>query len=261
MRSILRLAPILALGLVLSLPAPAFAMRFVYQPDGATGGFVVATGVVSLGDDERMRAVLHSLPPNTRLEGLSLNSPGGDLEEGLRLATSVHDAHVPTVVGPGAICASACFLVFAAGSPMFASTSALVGVHSASYRGTESADAQLATLRMVRRLSEFNVPDAILGKLVTAHPSQIWWLTRAELESMRVDMTVPQMPAAPVQVEEPADKPAVALATPDVPAAAKASQVKVAPVKPGPVKTDAANSQAAKWGFRIEPPANGFHVW
>ena len=51
---------------------------------------------------------------------------------------------------------------------MFASTEALVGVHSASYGGRDTPDAQAATVRMARRLSVYGVPDAILGKLVSA---------------------------------------------------------------------------------------------
>ncbi len=213
-------------------------MRFDYYPAGPAGeAFIAGSGIVRLGDEERFLTALRAMPPKTRLAGLALDSPGGDLEEGLRVAAAIHDAHVQTLVRNGAKCASACFIMFTAGSRMFADTSALVGVHSASYGGRDTPDAQVATILMARRLSVYGVPDAILGKMVSAQPSQIWWLTRSDLESMRVDMTLPPIAEAPPVPTEPQAPPAAAALTP--------------PVKP---------VQAVKQGFRIEPPARGFQV-
>ncbi len=229
-------------GLLLLLPQAAFAMRFAYYPVSGTGsaGILAASGEVRLGDDEQLHAALRALPPGARLAALSLDSPGGDLEEGLRMATSVREAQLPTMVGDGAKCASACVIVFAAGSHLFASTTALVGVHSASYRGTDTPDAQAATVLMARRLAEYGVPDAILGKMVTAHPSQIWWLSRSDLDSMRVDVHVPRAGAA-----------AVDLALPPVAGAAAAMPA----IRPG------FKVEPSAHGYHVEPPAAGFHVW
>ena len=202
--------------------------------------FIAASGVVLLGDEDRLRTVIRAMPPNTRLAGISLDSPGGDLLEGLRVAAAVHDAHLQTIVRNGAKCASACFIMFAAGSHMFADTSALLGVHSASYGGRDTPEAQVATVLMARRLSVYGVPDAILGKLVSAQPNQIWWLARSDLESMRVDMTLP--PMAP--------------ATPITPARIEPEAPSNAPPSTQAIKPE----QAVKPGFRIEPPARGFQV-
>jgi hypothetical protein len=145
-----------------------------------------------------------------------------------------------TIVRNGAKCASACFIMFAAGSHMFADTSALVGVHSASYGGHDTPDAKVATVMMARRLSAYGVPDAILGKLVSAQPNQIWWLARSDLESMRVDTTLPPMAAAapitPARIE---------------PAAPPSAPPPMQAIKP---------AQGVKPGFRIEPPARGFQL-
>ncbi len=235
---------VLALCLLLLVPAhAALAMKFAYYPADHAGGagLLAASGEVKLGDDERLRAALHALPAGTRLAGLSLDSPGGDLEEGLRLADSVRTAQLATVVGQGAKCASACFIVFAAGSHLFASTTALVGVHSASYGGTDTPDAQAATVKMARRLADYGVPDAILGKLVTAHPSQIWWLNRSDLDSMRVDFNAPKAAALPVSLPAPSAS---------VPAAPTPQAI-----KPG------FKVEAAARGFQLAPPASGFRVW
>ena len=232
----------LVLSLLLLLPQAAFAMRFSYYPMGGAGGagILAASGQVTLGDAERFQAALHKLPPGARATALSLDSPGGDLEEGLRMGDSVRAARLPTVVGDGAKCASACVIIFAAGSHLFASNSALIGVHSASNNGVDTPDAQAATVVMARRLAEYGVPEAILGKMVTAHPSQIWWLNRSDLDSMRVDNHVPRTDAAAVELGLPQ--------TDGAPAATQA-------VKPG------FKVEAAPHGYHVEPPAHGFHVW
>lgn len=232
----MHVAVCLALALMLLVPDHAArALRFAYYPaltaEGA--GLLAASGPVKLGDEDRLRAALHALPAGARLAGLSLDSPGGDLEEGFRLAAAVRAGGLATVVGEGATCASACFLVFAAGSHRFASTTALVGVHSAAYGGGDTADAQVATVRMARRLAEYGVPNAILGKMVSAQPSQIWWLNRQDFESMRVDLHAPQVAALPVVLDEPHS------AEPPTRLSARS--------KPG--------------GFQVAPAANGFHVW
>ncbi len=228
--------------LVLLWSHAALAMRFAYYPAGAAGGagLLAASGEVKLGDEERLRTALRTLPAGTRIAGLSLDSPGGDLEEGLRLAAAIHDARLATVVGEGAKCASACFIAFAAGAHLFASTTALVGVHSASYAGLDTVDAQAATVKMARRLADYGVPDAILGKLVTAHPSQIWWLNRSDLEAMHVDPNVPQAGSTPVSLSLPS--------APDAPPAALAARrgFKVEP---------------AARGYQLVSPAHGFSLW
>jgi len=61
-----------------------------------------------------------------------LNSAGGKLLEGVKIAAAIRDAKISTAVGEKAVCASACFLIFAAGNPKFAADGARIGVHKAS---------------------------------------------------------------------------------------------------------------------------------
>ncbi len=48
--------------------------------------------------------------------------------------------HLLVAVPTGATCASACFLIFAAGATRVAAPDALIGVHSTSVRGQETPD-------------------------------------------------------------------------------------------------------------------------
>jgi hypothetical protein len=50
------------------------------------------------------------------VESVQLNSPGGRLAEGAKLAAVIKTAKLATYVSVGEVCASACFLAFAAGT-------------------------------------------------------------------------------------------------------------------------------------------------
>jgi hypothetical protein len=59
--------------------------------------------------------VTDNIKKEDKIAGVSLDSPGGSVREALLLADGVARTEVPTIVGPGENCISACFLIFAAG--------------------------------------------------------------------------------------------------------------------------------------------------
>src|ERR1700730_2360410 len=94
-----------------------------------------------------------------------------------------------TNVGQGATCASACFLVFAAGESKFANYSAQIGVHGASdEKGAETVQSGAATVSMARIAKELGVPPAIIGRMVVTPPAEMVWLSPADLQSMGTTM-------------------------------------------------------------------------
>jgi hypothetical protein len=94
-----------------------------------------------------------------------------------------------TNVGQGATCASACFLVFAAGETKFANYTAQIGVHGASDEtGQETVQSGAATVSMARIAKELGVPTAIIGRMVVTPPSEMVWLSPADLQSMGTSM-------------------------------------------------------------------------
>lgn len=110
------------------------------------------------------------------------------------------------MVAAGTICASACFVVFAAGTSKYASYSASVGVHGASdAEGRETMEAAGATVVMARVLKELGVPGAVLGKMVVTPPSSMVWLTPDDLRSIGATMTgkPSQTPSEPISGQAP----------------------------------------------------------
>src|SRR5689334_9175560 len=104
----------------------ADAMDFRLNPmDGTKQAVISAVGEIEPGDDEKLHRFVGALPASTVLVGIALNSPGGNLSEGVRLAATVRNSGLRTeAIGT---CASACFLVFAAGTTKHVFSGAKIG--------------------------------------------------------------------------------------------------------------------------------------
>ncbi|WP_234050945.1 MULTISPECIES: hypothetical protein [unclassified Xanthobacter] len=107
-----------------------------HENDSASLLAVLATGTVEKGDADRFRAYLAQRPARKRT-AIYLNSPGGNLHEGMALGRAFHELGVRTVIeGNGAGCLSACALAFlggrdGSGAPWRAkSSSSELGFHS-----------------------------------------------------------------------------------------------------------------------------------
>jgi hypothetical protein len=143
-------------------------------------------GEIELGDTENLLTWLAQMRNRDKKPLLLLDSPGGSLLEALTLATLIHTTGASAVVMSGDVCASACFLLFAASPSRYASSDALIGVHSVSLYGDENVFTLDLTTRMARAASEFGVPPGVIGRMVTTKPSEMAWLTRDELKDMGV---------------------------------------------------------------------------
>ncbi|MGF6312181.1 hypothetical protein ABIB82_006149 [Bradyrhizobium sp. i1.8.4] len=152
---------------------------------------VALSGDVAGGDTEAAEALIKAANDDNRLiSAIRLDSPGGSLAEAVKLAGLIRRAKLPTIVAAGSRCASACFIVFAAGNEKFASYEAAIGVHGVSDKfGHETAQTEEATIAMARVASGFGVPPHIIGQMVTTHAHEIAWLTPDDLRAMGAIMT------------------------------------------------------------------------
>ena len=154
--------------------------------DSATA-LVLVEGQITPGDAHSLQAYIESSRTSAlKVTMVSFNSPGGNLEEGYKLATEIKRARLATEVEAEKICASACFFAFAAGTTKSAGPTARVGVHGAAdANGIQSGTAASATIIMARwAAKELGIPSDIIGKMVMTPPSAIIWLSNAELTSM-----------------------------------------------------------------------------
>ena len=176
----------------------AIAVCCVEQASSATirsipakrGVIIEISGQITNGDaDVFIGEVKRANASGKTIERVQLNSGGGKLLEGVRLATALREAKISTAVGQGAVCASACFLAFAAGDPKFAGDGARIGVHRASLKGgQETVLSEAVTVSMGSFVKELGVPSGIVGRMLKTSPKQIIWLTSQDLHSMGVTL-------------------------------------------------------------------------
>ena len=191
---------ILGALLILSMIAPA--MSATLKPSSTKEGRIIVSisGEIAEGDTDSFKAAVKTANDAGKLvTSIRLNSPGGSLLEGVKLAEAIRFAKVATNVGRGATCASACFLIFAAGETKFANYTAQIGVHGASDQsGQETSELGAATVSMARVAKELGVPPGIIGRMVVTPPNEMVWLSPADLQSMGTTMV-----GKPVQVATP----------------------------------------------------------
>ena len=144
------------------------------------------SGNIAAGDAELLRTRIKAATDAGKLvTSVRLNSEGGSLLEGARLADVVKSTKVSTNVGQNATCASACFLIFAAGETKYAYVRARIGVHGASENGAES---RKATKAMARIAEELDVPSSIIRRMVNTPPNDVTWLSLNDLRLMGADI-------------------------------------------------------------------------
>jgi hypothetical protein len=148
---------------------------------------ILLSGEIVAGDAGRLTILLeNAIQAKRPLPNVSLNSGGGLFLEGIRLAEIVRRHGLNVYVEEGARCASACFLVFAAGKEKIASYSGRIGVHSARDAEGDAARASAATSVMGGLLRTLGVPPTIISKMATTPHERIAWLSTPELQSMQV---------------------------------------------------------------------------
>ena len=168
-------------GLALSLSIAAAAeMKSLNLEDDSVE--ISVSGNIAPGDADLLNARIKAANDAGKQEtSLRLNSAGGNLLEAVRLAAAVKLAKMSTNVGQSATCASACFLIFAAGETKNASNSARIGVHGASEKGVVS---RAATTSMADVAKALDVPWSIIRRMINTPPGEVEWLSLADLRLM-----------------------------------------------------------------------------
>ncbi|MBX3598698.1 MAG: ATP-dependent Clp protease proteolytic subunit [Rhizobiaceae bacterium] len=152
-----------------------------------SAGTLHAEGSIEPGTAARLALELQAV--GTKVKVISLNSPGGSLNEAIALGEQIRFANLSAEVADGAVCASSCPLFFAGGTTRSAGSRAAIGVHQfyaapvPGLRGAENAmsDAQLTTARITRYLAEMGVDPAAWLHALDTPPSSLYYYSSYEL--------------------------------------------------------------------------------
>jgi hypothetical protein len=162
---------------------------------------VVLTGELAPGDASRFKNMLKaSSAVGKPVSSVRLNSPGGNLREGERLADVIHGendkgAKIATVIAAGAKCIGACFLPFIAGNQKYVNATATVSVPGAAEKpehqpkGNTPVIVRSETPAIVREVQKLGLLDAIVTKMLTTPEDATFTLTLDDLRAMGATMT------------------------------------------------------------------------
>lgn len=161
------------------------SITFIMEADGVLS----ATGTIDAGAADRLAQTLKAHDVRT----VSLNSPGGSLNDAVLMARLIRKRGIATEVLDGALCASSCPLVFAGGVERRAGAEAAFGVHqfyAAADLGEDPAqamaDTQLTAARIARHLKEMGVDPALWFRALATPPQSLYYLTRQEMVDYRL---------------------------------------------------------------------------
>lgn len=152
------------------------------------GAYVIyLDGEIKKGDEQQFQNLIAKVKSNgSRVTSTSLNSSGGNVGAAVMMALTIQEQRIQTNVPDNSVCASACFLMFAAGVEKSFSSSSRIGVHSArAYLTGEDGFAKSVTVDMARFSKDLGVPLEIIGKMVTHTPDEMAWLTLEDLKAMQ----------------------------------------------------------------------------
>ncbi|MGL4311011.1 MAG: hypothetical protein ACRCSU_11040 [Paracoccaceae bacterium] len=135
---------------------------------------VLVTGEIVPGDAAKFAEVTRDLGA----AAIVLESPGGNLMEGLTIGTAIRDRGFGTGVAPDTDCASACALAWIAGMERFMDPTALIGFHSA-YTQTEDRieESGFANAMVAAYLAKLGFGPDVITFATEAAPEDMNWLT------------------------------------------------------------------------------------
>lgn len=171
---------------------PIGQAKFSFSPDGRS---LRLDGVIGMGDGERLRALLASEAAQG-LKRVELSSPGGRVREAERMASAMKThRHEARAVGT---CASACTLVFLAGSPRQLAPEGQLGFHRASTGTYNPVFEELANQQLAKTYRELGLPETMIDKTLDTPARSMWFAPREELQAHALIAPSPRTLAVPL---------------------------------------------------------------
>lgn len=166
-------------------------LTFSVEEDAEGGPVLIMNGAIAQGDADRFATYLDTL--TTTPATISINSPGGAVDEALALGQLIRDNALNTVIQSGMACLSACPYMLAGGVERIVSQDGAVGLHQHYYEtpGYMPAyfaveDIQNSQGAVMRHLIAMGVDVAVMVYGLTTPPNDIYVLVEDELRDSRL---------------------------------------------------------------------------
>ncbi|HEV7278017.1 MAG TPA: hypothetical protein VGN80_17185 [Devosiaceae bacterium] len=163
----------------------------------AGDGVLTLTGTFDVGSADRFAAEVAAR--GEYVQTVALDSPGGSVSDALAIGALLRERGYATSVAAGALCASSCPLVLAAGRTRSADPEAAIGVHQVYAQlaagalpggidaaGNAMSDAQRTTALITRHLDAMGVDPALWLHALETPPDRLYYLSPEELAEYRL---------------------------------------------------------------------------
>jgi hypothetical protein len=192
------LAVVVMIGFILFASARRLdALEYQLHPNNkSTFTAILATGVIELGDTQRLDTLLRTLP-QTSNRAVYLASDGGNLYEGIKLGLYFHEKRIKTVVEGGRDCASACALAFLGGTDSkglpwrSSSTNSRLGFHAFSgitEMPISPDDVQGIVAAILAYGKHVNAPIELLIAGFSTPSRNIFWVSQEDICALRIKL-------------------------------------------------------------------------
>lgn len=162
---------------LISISVPAGAATIDHAPFGDGIEFIGIQGPIVAGDDEKFSR----LAVQYKYALVALDSDGGQLLPALEIGKEIHIRGYSTVVGNGKSCASACALIWIAGSTRWITPTGQVGFHASYLEANgRKVESGVANALVGRYLTQLDLPESSVIYATSAGPDSIQWLRAAD---------------------------------------------------------------------------------
>lgn len=156
-----------------------------------TGGMLNAEGSIDPGAADRFAEEIAAR--GEYVKTVTLNSPGGSVDDALAMSTLIRQKGLNTRVATKALCASSCPLVFAGGVAREAEEDAILGVHQVFNAGKNKpspeqamSGAQSTTARIARHLDAMGISNTLWINALETPPDRLYYLTPQEMVEFKL---------------------------------------------------------------------------
>lgn len=104
----------------------SFGVEYIQVPK-LEGNFITVNFTLLYGDELYFKKIIETVD----IDGVLLNSQGGNLDAGMRIAEIVHAYGLPVYIPEEGECFSACSIIYLAGKDRYSHSTGLLGVHRA----------------------------------------------------------------------------------------------------------------------------------
>jgi hypothetical protein len=183
---------------LVATPAAAAEITHTRKADGSH--LVTISGKINPGDDKRFNEITFGVYETTTIV---LNSPGGYINEAIEIGRRIRLRNWETRVQKGAICNSACTLIWLAGNVRYLDPHARLGFHSAGWpphKRSESGNAAEAAF-----MASMSAPKELIDLQPIADPCCVNYVNHAQAKAwgLLTDRPTKQL-ALPTKTQQPA---------------------------------------------------------